>query len=343
MGKKTTLRDVARHADVALSTVSQVMNNKPGVSLEMRQRILNAAAELGYRPKIVVEDLLASEIKTIGLLTKRRNGDVLVINPFYSYILAGAERECSRHNISMMYANVEVDENNHTLSLPAMILDNRVDGIIVVGAFLEETLSDINQSTSKNVVLVDAYTSNRNEFDSVLIDNLSGAMTAVNYLIENGHRHIGLVGSEPESYPSILERRQGYIATMKAHRLETFIENSALNREDTYHATQRLIARAPEITAIFACNDDVAIGVLNALDDLGLSVPQDVSVIGFDDIDVAQEVSPALTTMHIDKVLMGVMAVRHLFEKSLDPNRIPIKTLISTQLIERESVRPVTV
>ena len=343
MGKKPTLRDIAKAADVALSTVSQTLNNKPGVSPEMRQHILQVANDLGYRPRISVENPQMIDLKTIGLLTKRRNGDALVINPFYSYIIAGAERECTRHDISLMYANIEVDEHNRALSLPAMLLDERVDGVIVVGAFLEETIAHISQRASQNVVLVDAYTSNGNAFDSVLIDNMSGAMTAVNYLLERGHRNIGLIGSDPRSYPSIVERRQGYIATLAQHGLNTFIEDGALLREDAYDAAQRLMTRAPEITAILACNDNVAIGVMNALHDNGLTVPDDVSVVGFDDIDLAQEVTPALSTMHVDKVLMGSMAVRHLIDRRVQPERTPVKTLISTHLIERDSVRTITV
>jgi LacI family transcriptional regulator len=223
------------------------------------------------------------------------------------------------------------------------LLEARVDGVIVLGAFLEETLADIGRRASQNVVLVDAYSSNGNGFDSVLVDNVSGAMTAVNHLIAAGHRHIGLIGSEPDSYPSITERRQGYLSALAQCGLEPFIENCVLDRPEAYEATQRLMARAPEITAIFACNDNVAIGVINALQDGGLQVPEDVSVIGFDNIDLAQEVKPALTTMHVDKVLMGVVAVRHLMDRAVNPNRASLKTLVNTQLIERESVRTIAV
>src|SRR5664279_1349422 len=201
MSKKPTLRDIAENADVALSTVSQALNNKPGVSPEMRHRILASASELGYRPKISSEHPLASGVKTIGLLTKRRNGDALIINPFYSYIIAGAESECARHGISLMYANIEVDEHNHAISLPSMLLEARVDGVIVLGAFLEETLAYISNRASQNLVLVDAYTPSGDEFDSVLVDNLSGATKAMKHLIAAGHRRIGLIGSEPGSYP----------------------------------------------------------------------------------------------------------------------------------------------
>jgi LacI family transcriptional regulator len=235
-----------------------------------------------------------------------------------------------------------VDEHNHAISLPSMLLEERVDGVIVLGAFLEETLGHIN-NRARQIVLVDAYTNNGSEFDSVLVDNVSGAKKAVSYLIAVGHRSIGLIGSEPASYPSIAERRQGYLATLAQYDLKPFIEDSPLDRADAYEATRRLMARVPDITAIFACNDEAAIGAINALQDGGLQVPDQVSVIGFDNIDLAQELKPALTTMHVDKVLMGVMAVRHLLDRVVNPKRASLKTLVSIQLIERDSVRKISV
>ncbi|MEO8606549.1 MAG: LacI family DNA-binding transcriptional regulator [Chloroflexota bacterium] len=342
MIKKPTLRDIAEGADVALSTVSQVLNNKPGVSPEMRHRVLATAAELGYRSRVSSESPLSAKLKTIGLLTKRRNGDALTINPFYSHIIAGAESECGRHNISLMYANIEVDEHNHAVNLPSMLLEERVDGVIVLGAFLEETLGHIS-TRANQIVLVDAYTNDGDEFDRVLVDNVSGAAKAVKHLIASGHRYIGLIGSEPDSYPSIMERRQGYLAALAQYDLKPFIEDSALDRPEAYEATKRLIARVPQITAILACNDNVAIGVINAVQDEGLQVPNHISVIGFDNIDLARELKPALTTLHVDKVLMGVVAVRHLMDRAIDPNRAALKTLVSTQLIERETVRKISV
>lgn len=338
MGKKPTLRDIANYADVALSTVSQALNNKPGVSLEMRERVLDAAQALGYRHKIVIETPNASAIKTIGLLTKRREDDTLIINPFYSHIIAGAERECSRHHIGLMYANIEVDANSKALSLPSMLLDERVDGVVVVGAFLEETISHISQRAGQNIVLVDAYTSTGSSFDSVLIDNVAGGYAATRHLIENGHREIAIIGSLDYSYPSIQERRTGYLQALSTHNLKPNIIDSALTREDGYAATEFLLENLSSVTAIFACNDNVALGVMNALQNNGLSVPDDMSVVGFDNIDIAQEVTPALTTMHVDKVMMGAMAVRHLRDRVLDPERPSMKTLISSQLIERDSV-----
>jgi LacI family transcriptional regulator len=177
-------------------------------------------------------------------------------------------------------------------------------------------------------------------FDSVLIDNFGGAMNATRHLIDNGHRHIGLIGSISNAYPSILERRRGYLAALsQAHIQEPYIEESLLGRPDAFEATLRLLKRHPHITALFACNDDVAIGAMNAARELGRHVPNDLSIIGFDDIDLAQEVLPALSTVHVDKVLMGTIALRMLRDRVGEPERAAIKTVISTQLMLRDSVR----
>lgn len=339
MTKNPTLRDVAKHAAVALSTVSQVLNNKPNVSIEMRERVLRSAAELGYRQKITSNSPLVPQLETVGLVTKRRDGDALAINPFYSYIIAGVERECQRHNMNLMYGNIEVDTRNRSLNWPAMLVNEMIDGVIVVGAFLEEVIADISRRTGRNLILVDAYTSDETAFDSVLIDNFGGAMSAVTHLIENGHRHIGLIGSNPDSYPSVLERRRGYLTTLAQHNIQThYIEEGLLERPEAFEATLRLLRRHPNITALFACNDNVAIGAINAARHLGYDVPNDLSIVGFDDIDLAQEIMPPLTTIHVDKVLMGTMALRLLRDRVSDPDRAAIKTVITTQLIVRDSV-----
>jgi LacI family transcriptional regulator len=341
MPKVVTLRDIAKVADVALSTVSQVLNNKPNVAPETREKVLQVATALGYKHRISINAPYAPELTTVGLLTKRRaEDDAMVVNPFYQYVIAGVERECQRHNINLMYANIEVDTRNYTRSWPAMLLNDVVDGVIVVGAFLEETIVDISRRTGRNIALVDAYTSADAVFDSVLIDNFHGAQTAVTHLIDNGHRHIGLIGSNTDSYPSVLERRRGYqVALASAGITDVYIEDGTLDRPDAFEATIRLLRRHPHISAIFACNDNVAIGVMNAVRQLGYRVPNDVSVVGFDDIDLAQEVMPPLTTIHVDKVLMGTMAMRMLRDRANDPHRAAVKTMVTTHLIARESVR----
>jgi LacI family transcriptional regulator len=314
------------------------MNNKSNVSAETRNRVFEAAAQLGYQHPVRVNPIASTPLSVVGVILKRDSNVTLNVNPFYSYVLAGIERECQRHNLSMMYAQVEVDDLNRP-SRPPMLLDDQVDGIIMVGTFVPDTIQHIGHDYEQPLVLVDAYATS-SPYDSIVTDNLTGAQDAVDYLIQCGHRHIGLIGSVPDSYPSIRERRKGYQRALKQANIEhEYIQDSPLTRVGGYEATLELLRRAPEITAIFACNDEVAIGAMSAARELGRVLPDDLSIIGFDDIDLAQEVNPALTTIHVDKVLMGVLAVRHLRERAEEPTRSALTISLSTQLIIRESVR----
>lgn len=336
---RPTLRDVAREAGVSLGTASQALSNKVGVAPQTRARVLNAAASLGYQRAVRVAMPAPHPLAVIGLLIKHSQDDPGGVDPFYSHVLAGAERECRRRNLSLMVASIEVDAQNRPTALPLMLTERKVDGLLMGGTFLEDTVAEIGAGAGLPIVLVDAYMLGQ-PFDSVVIDNFDGAYTAVSYLLEHGHTCIGLVGSAPGAYPSVLERRQGYLRALQHYDIaEVYIEDSPLTRLDGYPAALRLLTRAPQLTAIFACNDDVAMGVLNAALELGRRVPEDLSIIGFDDIDLAQEANPPLTTMHVDKVLMGVLGVRQLVDRARTPDRPALTTAISPQLIVRDSVR----
>jgi LacI family transcriptional regulator len=341
MPETSTLREVAKRAGVSISTASQALNNRPNVAPETRARVLEAAASLGYQQQIRIPSPITTQLSVIGLLTRTTPDGSMPVNPFYSYVLAGAERECQRYNLSLMYTNVEVDNLNRPLSLPTMLHDNLVDGILVVGSLLETLEQPPTDLSRKPIVLVDAYAPGQ-RFDSVVSDNLNGVYNAVSYLIDHGHRHIGLVGSMADDYPSIRERRKGYVRALKHRNIpDVYIEDSPLTRSGGYDATGRLLRHNPQITAIFACNDIVALGALDAAHDLGRDVPGDLSVIGFDDIDLARAIKPALTTVQVDKMLMGAMAVRHLVERASEPNRTTITTTLSTRLIVRDTVRAI--
>jgi len=339
IGDKPTLRTLARRAGVSLGTASNVINNRHNVSPQTRARVLEAASELGY--PILTQHLTSgcAELSVIGTIGKLNYGESLPVNPFYSYTLAGIERECQRHQLSLMYANIEVDKLNRPISLPPMLLDNQVDGVLIVGAFLQDTIHLIGERVNKPVVLVDSYAPG-SRFDSVVIDNINGAYAAVRYLIEQGHTRIGLIGSIPDAYPSIHERREGYLRALRDSSITPYyIEDSPLNREGAYTATCALLQRAPEVTAIFACNDEVAVGVINAARDVGRTVPEGLSVIGFDNIDLAEQITPRLTTVHVEKMLLGTLAVRHLKDRAENPDRPALTTTVSTRIVVRDSVR----
>lgn len=301
MANSVTLHDVAKFAGVSIGTASQALNNRPSVAQDTRVRVLDAARTLGYPFKETDNGTGENPLSIIGLLTKHDYGFPFEVNAFYSYIQAGVENECRRHNMSLMFSNIEVDPSNHPVVWPAMITEQRIDGLILAGTFIENTIGLLGQRVDIPIVLVDSYAPNL-PFDSVVIENITGATTAVNHLVAQGHTRIGVIGWTKNSPPSIDERYMGYNRALEAHNISTrYVEESGLNREEGYRAAAQLLQRAPEITAIFACNDLTAIGAIHAARDMKLTVPNDLSIIGFDNIDLAKEITPALTTIHVYK------------------------------------------
>ncbi|HOT90957.1 MAG TPA: LacI family DNA-binding transcriptional regulator [Anaerolineae bacterium] len=335
MVNSVTLQDVARLAGVSIGTASQALNNRPSVAQDTRARVLDAAKTLGYPFK--ENGSGGHPLSVIGLLTKHDYGFPFEVNAFYSYVQAGVESECRRQNLSLMFSNIEVDLDNRPVMWPSMISEQRVDGLILAGTFIENTIGLLGQRLDIPIVLVDGYAPNLH-FDSIVIENIAGAKMAVDHLVQQGHTHIGLIGWARQSPPSIKERQIGYHRTLEEHGIAMrYIEESGLNREDGYRATKQLLQRAPEVTAIFACNDLTAIGVIHAARDLGLKIPDDLSVVGFDNIDMAKEVTPPLTTVHVYKTWLDIFGVRQLIARALNPEQPKTTTTVMTDLVIRES------
>jgi len=337
MANSVTLQDVAKLAGVSIGTASQALNNRPSVAQDTRLRVIDAARTLGYPFKESDNGTGENPMSIIGLLTKHDYGFPFEVNAFYSYIQAGVESECRRHNLSLMFSNIEVDPANHPVVWPSMITEQHIDGLILAGTFIENTIGLLGQRIDIPIVLVDSYAPNLS-FDSVVIENITGAITAVKHLIAQGHTHIGLIGWAKSSPPSINERFIGYKRALEAHNIVShYVEESGLNREEGYRATTQLLQREPEITAIFACNDLTAIGAIHAARDIGLAVPGDLSIVGFDNINMAKEVTPALTTIHVYKTWLGIFGVRQLIARAMNPEQPKTITTIMTDLVVRES------
>jgi LacI family transcriptional regulator len=340
MPNSVKLQDVADLAGVSIGTASQALNNRPTVASATRSRVLDAAKSLGYPVKPFSDIKPYADVGIIGLLTKHDFGIAPEVSPFYSHIQAGVESECRKRQINLMYANVEVDPSNHPVEWPAMIQEAHVDGLLLAGAFIEGAIGFLRRKLNIPIVLVDSYAPNL-PFDSVLIDNAPGTALALNYLIGLGHTHIGLVGTNPSSPPSVLERRQAFIRQLQTRGLSTaYVEDSIIQQQSGYDTAQKLMNRAPEVTAIFAGADIVAIGVIQGLLDIGLRVPEDVSVVGFDNIDSAGFITPALTTVHVHKTWMGAISVRQLLERVQNPEQPKVTISVATELVVRDSACP---
>jgi LacI family transcriptional regulator len=333
---RVTIADIARESGVSPATVSLVLRDKPGIGYETRQRVMDCARSLGY---IFTSSNPTNEtaISGIGLIIKIDPSQESSVDQFYTPVLAGIEAFCRYRNINLLYAHMPVDADNNLLEVPRLLQEQTVDGLLLVGVWLNGTIMRVLKQQDIPTVLVDAYAPT-NLFDAVLTDNEIGAYQAVSYLIENGHHHIAIVGSLPKSYPSIQERRAGYIKAMAEHNLAPYFIDCHMHSNEAVPATVAYLEQHPEITAVFSCNDEVAIGVIAALQAQGRRVPEDLSIIGFDNIALAKHITPALTTMRVDKMGMGRLAAQLLVNRIEYPTAGQVQTFIQPSLIERQSI-----
>jgi DNA-binding LacI/PurR family transcriptional regulator len=340
MEPKITISDIARASGVSAATVSLVLNNKPGISKQTRLRVLETAEKLEYPMKPANGAGVGGQLATIGMIVKTGSIHPLA-NPFYSKVIVGIEDVCRKNGINLLFATLPVDDNNHPAEIPHLLSGNFVDGFLMVGTFVDETITSIVGKRTPPIVLVDGY-SNTESFDAVVSDNFRAAYQATMYLIQKGHRHIGLVGGEMNCYPSLKERRNGYLRALKENEItDIYIANFNINKSHGYQETISLLYEHPQITALFCLNDDIGNAAMQAIQDQGRSVPGDVSVIGYDDTYIAARAYPGLTTMHVDTVGMGRAAV-HLLSLRLDnPESVRMTLTIHPTLVERESVGPV--
>ncbi len=333
MSDQVTLADVAEASGFSLTTVSLALRNKPGISQETRKRIADVAANLGYvlRPTEIA-------VQTVGLLIKSEPAQPQRGGPFYAYVLAGIEEICRRNRINLLYATMPVDIYNRVLEAPPLLFNDTLDGLLMVGVRLDNVLETTLSRLRVPLVLVDAY-SEFSKIDAILSDNYRAAYTAVDYLWQHGHRHIALVGGGPEAFPSIADRYRGYRQALNDHGAEkVYVADCELRSDAAFEAARSLLRSHPEVTAIFGCNDEMAIATMQAARELGMAVPKRLSVVGFDDIELAQHVFPALTTLRVDKGLMGQMAMQLLLWRLENPNATHVTTLIDAPLVERQSV-----
>jgi LacI family transcriptional regulator len=280
----------------------------------------------------------SKRLNTLGMVVKTETGLPPRANPFYSHVIVGIEEACRRNQINLLFATLPVDEYNLPVEVPKILTNQEADGFLMVGTFVDETITSMAGKRPRPIVLVDAY-SNTASFDTVVSDNFQAAYQAVEYLIRKGHRHIGLVGSEPTSYPSLKQRRGGYSRALRENEItSTYIANFNICKEAARDPVIRLMREHPQITALFGVNDLVAVNTIGAMQEIGLRVPQDVSVIGYDDIDLAVNAKPALTTFHVDTVTMGRAAVQLLIARLEYPEAARVTLTIHPTLIERESV-----
>lgn len=337
-GAKVTIADVARASGVSPATVSLALRNKAGISTETRQRVQDAAQALGYLLLPSSKFSTRLDITSIGVLLKTHPDDPAMTNSFYGPVVTGIEEVCRRQQIHLVYANLQVDVENRPIEPPRLLLEQHTDGLLLVGMQINWASLALIQQQPAPMVLVDAYVEG-DPYDAVVSDNFTGAYTATTYLINHGHHHIAIVGSQPQTFPSVRERRAGYCQALADHQLQPYFWDCPLWPKAAYEACNHYLCCSPfPITAFFCCNDAVALSLMHVLQEQGYLIPRDFSIIGFDNIDLAQHTTPTLTTMHVDKVGMGRLAAQLLINRIEYAAAANIQACLRPTLLTRQSV-----
>ncbi len=325
------IKEIAKLANVAPSTVSKALNNRLDISETTRRDIIRIARQHHYYPLKSHGTHKGKTKENIGIIFSREENS-LSTNPFYSCVLESIERELNINNYNLVLTTVG---NNSRFFLPKMVHENNVDGIILLGAFCNKLFAGLKK-VKLPIVFVDPQNSNVS-YSKIIIENDQGAYLATKYLIDAGHRRIAFISGDL-SRNSFKQRYDGYLKALQNHRINMDEKIICCGGLEDGYALARKLLQSEKVTAIFVANDINAMHVYRAVFDLGLRIPQDISVVGFDDIAMARYAIPPLTTIHVYKDVMGSFAVRTLLKYIQDGIEVPVTTIIPVKLIERESV-----
>ncbi len=334
MKEPLTIKDIAKLANVSQGTVSKALNNRPDIGAKTKKMILKIAEENGYSPNAFGKALRSQNSNTIGVIFRKE--DIPLRNSFFSRILEGIEGELAFNRMNLVLYLMPDSESKQ---LPEMVREKRVDGVILVGTGNADFLKRLQQY-SIPTMLVDPR-QRMNDGPKLLIDNKSGAFMATEHLIQHGHRKVAFISGEL-SRPSFAERLQGYKNALTHYDIDIrkqYIRHHGF--EAGYELTKSLLNEPDPPTAIFAANDINAVYAYKAINEAGLQVGEDISLVGFDDIDLGRLATPALTTIRVYKEELGSVAVRQLRDIIYEDSELHYTTIIPVKLIERDSVKTI--
>lgn len=323
-----TISDIARKAEVSASTVSRVLSGTTNVSEAKRIAVLSAVADLDYRPNVFARGLASGQSMTIGVLTQNFG------SPFYDAIIQGIVGGLNKTEYFPIFADGQWQAETELEAIRAM-LRRQIDGLIVLGGFLG--VEEIKQLTEDIPLIIVASHLADFEANCVYVDNVEAAYLATQHLIDLGHRRIAHVCGRPD-HPDAADRLQGYMRALKEAGIDPdqeLIIEGTFRRQSGVLAVEMLVSRRTSFSAIFAANDQMAFGTRLGLFRRGIRVPDDVSLVGFDDEPAAAFMIPPLTTVRQPAIELGLEAARIILARLNGEPTSPAR--LKANLIVRES------
>lgn len=338
-----TIKDIARLAEVSITTVSKIINGKDhDISQATIDRVNQIMEEQRYVPNKLAGSLVTKSTKTIGLVIPD------ITNPFFPELVRGAEDRANEAGYSIFFCNSDDQLEKETQYIKSL-MEKMVDGIIFTAASTDSSRKAAFKNISSPIVLVDRFIEMEEVKASIVVDNVAGAYEGTKYLIGLGHKQI-LHITGPQKGKISQERRQGYEQALNEAHIETderYILSGKFKLEWGYEAMAQADATNVPFTAVFCGNDLIALGAMKYLKEKGKHIPEDCSILGFDDIQIASHVDPPLTTVRQPKYQMGYQAVDTMIKLlnkediSTDDTVHGKKIILSTELVIRQTCAPV--
>jgi DNA-binding LacI/PurR family transcriptional regulator len=329
---KVTLRDIAKEAGVNISTASRALTGIYGVHKATREKVLGAAKRLNYRPNLMARSLVTGKSHTIGLLISD------IRNPYFAEIARGAEDAAFAASFDVILCNSDLDPGKQFRYVRSL-LEKNVEGILMnsVAPLTAEQRAELANS-GVPVVLFNPPTG-KHSFSTVVADNYQGGRLAGEYLTGLGHRRLALLTGH-RNHGNLMERCRGFLGAVEAAGApaNALVMHGDHSYRGGYELGGKLFEEHPEVTAIFAGNDVMALGLVHAAAEMGRAIPRDVSLVGFDNLEVSALIHPPLTTIHQPKYEIGQAAVESLLRQARAAGpRVPEQRVFGVRLVERGS------
>lgn len=337
--KRISIKDVAKEAGVSTTTVSYVLNRHPGetISAETTQRVQDAARRLNYVPNLNARSLSSRRTNLIGVVVPQTEPgkEFMFSNPFYGELLSAIEYTARQNEYHLLLSGTREDQ-----SYLDVARNRGVDGVIIVGAYPGENLEELRQMDIP-IVLVDSYVKNSG-FHTIGIEDRAGARMATEYLLGKGHRKIAFVSGSIREHGVNSKRYEGYCDALRGAGLEpdsAALYSGSMDFEYGMLAAEDYVNRGKKQTAAFVSADVLAMGLVKGLHQRGVLIPEELSIVGFDDVYLAQMCYPSLTTVRQDIERKGSEAVRMIIEAAGEGRRERMECILPLTLVERDSVR----
>lgn len=328
------IKDVAREANVSVATVSRVLNNIPLVNEETKKRVLDAIEKTAYKPNAIARSLKMQKTNTFGIMIPD------ISQAFYTQIVRGVEDVCGIYDYHIILCNTDSDPQKE-LTYLNVFLEKQCDGILYIGKSLTEELVDAITS-SRVPVILGALTDSQDRLLSVSINNEEAAFDITTYLMDNGHEKIAFLTDENETSYVGIQRNLGYRRALESKGIiprSDYERRGKYSIKGGYDLMEALLALDERPTAIVALNDEMALGAIRKIQDEGLNVPDDISVVGFNNFAISEWVTPSITTIAQPMYDIGAICARMLIKSIANKNDENKSIFVPHELIIRDSVK----